>query len=46
MHVIKLLGVNEPQTVEINEIETGQFSKSPTKTDKINKAANKLKNLK
>lgn len=32
--------------VEINEIETGQFSKSPTKTDKINKAANKLKNLK
>ena len=32
--------------VEINEIETGQFSQSPTKTDKINKAVNKLKNLK
>mgnify|MGYP005993268061 CR=1 FL=1 len=32
--------------VEINEIETGQFSQSPTKTDKITKAVNKLKNLK
>ena len=32
--------------VEINEIETGQFSQSPTKTDKITKAVNKLKNMK
>lgn len=32
--------------VEINHIETGAFAKSPAKTDKINKAVNKLKNLK
>jgi replicative DNA helicase len=32
--------------VEINEIETGKFSQSPTKTDKITKSVGKLKNLK
>ena len=32
--------------VEINEIETGQFAKSPAKREKITQAANKLKSLK
>ena len=32
--------------VEINEIETGQFAKSPSKKEKVTKAANKLKSLK